>query len=71
MREILFKSAGVNPIFLRYRYEKVSGFCTGTDTSNLHKMAVWSDVSPWCSFAEMKMNFAWKTLSQADGLGFE
>ena len=39
MREILFKGAGVNPIFLRYRYEKVSGFCTGTDTSNLHKMA--------------------------------
>ena len=30
-------------IFLRHRYENVSGFCTGTDTSSLHKMAVWSD----------------------------
>ena len=27
-------------IFLRHRYENVSGFCTGTDTSSLHKMAV-------------------------------
>ena len=42
-------------IFLRHRYEKVSGFCTGTDTSSLYKMAVWSDVSPWCSFDEMRM----------------
>ena len=40
---------------LRHRYEKVSGFCRGTDTSNLHKMAVWSDVSPWWSFVEMRM----------------
>ena len=40
---------------LRHRYEKVSGLCTGTDTSSLHKMAVWSDVSPWCSFVEMRM----------------
>ena len=31
-------------IFLRHRYEKVSGFCTGTDTLCLHKMAVRSDV---------------------------
>ena len=42
-------------IFLRHRYEKVSGFCTGTDASSLHKMAVWSDVSPWCSYVEMRM----------------
>ena len=42
-------------VFLRHRYEKVSGFCTGTDTSSLHKMAVWSDDCPWCSFIEMKM----------------
>ena len=42
-------------IFLRHQYEKVSGFCTGTDTSSLHKMAVWSDVSLWCSFEEMRM----------------
>ena len=53
MREILFK--GAVSIFLRHRYEKVSGFCTGTDTSSLHKMAVWSDVSSWCSFVEMRM----------------
>ena len=59
-------------IFLRHRYEKVSGFCTGTDTSSLHKMAVWSDVSPWCSFVEMRMlSFSWKTLSQADSFGCE
>ena len=36
-------------------YEKVSGVCTGTDTSSLHKTAVWSDVSSWCSFVEMRM----------------
>ena len=42
-------------IFLRHQYVKVSGFCTGTDTIRLHKMAVWSDVSPWCSFVEMRM----------------
>ena len=40
MREILFKGAGVNLFEASVR--KVSGFCTGTDTSNLHKMAVWS-----------------------------
>ena len=39
-------------IFLRHRYENVLGFCTGTDTSSLHKMAVSSDVSPWCSFVK-------------------
>ena len=53
MRDILFKGAGVH--FLRHRYEKVSGFCTGTDTPSLHKMAVWSDVSPWCNFVEVRM----------------
>ena len=42
-------------IFFRYRYEKVLGFCTGTNASSLHKMAVWSDASPWCSFVEMRM----------------
>ena len=42
-------------IFLRHRYEKVSGFCTGTDTSSLHKTAVWSDVSPWSSFVETRL----------------
>ena len=52
---------------LRDRYEKVSGFCRSTDTSSLHKMAVWSDVSPWCSFVEMRM----LSLCQADGLGCE
>ena len=36
MREISFKGARVN-LF------EASGFCRGTDTSNLHKMAVWSD----------------------------
>ena len=30
-------------------------FRTGTDTSSLHKMAVWSDVSPWCNFVEVRM----------------
>ena len=56
-------------IFLRHWYEKVSGFCTGTNTPSLHKMAVWSDVSPWCSFVEIECyHFAWKTLSRADGL---
>ena len=42
-------------IFWRHQYEKVSGFCRGTDTSSLHKMAVWSDVSLWCSFVEVRM----------------
>ena len=42
-------------ILLRHWYEKVSGFCAGTYTSSLHKMAVWSEVSPWCSFVEMRM----------------
>ena len=51
-------------ILFRHRYENVSGFCTGTVASSLHKMAVWSDVSPWCSFS-------WKTLSRADGIGCE
>ena len=54
MREILFKGAGVNLSEVSVR-QKVSGFCTGTDTSSLHKIAVWSDVSPWCSFVEMNM----------------
>ena len=57
-------------IFLRHRYKNILGFCTGTDTSSLHKMAVWSDVSPWCNFVEC-YHFAWKTLSRADGLGCE
>ena len=53
-REICLK-APVS-IFLKHRYEKVSGFSTGTDTPSLHKMAVWSDdVSPWCSCVEMRM----------------
>ena len=42
-------------IFLRHRYEKVLGFCTGADTSSLYEIAVWSDVSPWCSFVKMRM----------------
>ena len=53
MREILFKGAGVNLSEASVR--KVSGFCSGTDTASLHKMAVWSDVSPWCSSVEMRM----------------
>ena len=58
------------PIFLRHRYEKVSGFCRGTDTSSLHKMAVWSDVSPCCSFVEMRMlSLCLEKLCQADGFG--
>ena len=32
--------------FLRHWYQKVSGFCKGTDTSSLHKSAVLSDFSP-------------------------
>ena len=44
IRKILFKAPMSN--FLRHWYQKVSGFCTGTDTSNLHKRAVWSDFSP-------------------------
>ena len=56
MREILFKDLGAPvSIFLRHRYKNVLGFCTGTDTSSLHKMAVWSDVSPWCNFVEVRM----------------
>ena len=42
-------------IFLRHWYKNVLGFCTGTDTSSLRKMAVWSDVSPWCNFVEVRM----------------
>ena len=42
-------------IFLRHQYKNVLGFCTGTDTSSLHKMAVWSDVSPRCNFVEVRM----------------
>ena len=49
----MVKGAGVNLFEASVR--EVSGFCTGTDTSSLHKMAVWSDVSPWCSFVEVRM----------------
>ena len=49
MREILFKGAGVN------LFKALVRESTGTDTSSLHKMAVWSDVSPWCSFVEIRM----------------
>ena len=70
MREILFKGAGVNLFdasvqkrfrFL-YRYRLY--------TSSLHKMAVWSDVSPWCSFVEMRMlSLCLEKLCLADGFG--
>ena len=33
-------------IFLRQWYRKDSGSRSGTDTASLHKIAVWSDVSP-------------------------
>ena len=54
MREILFKGAGVN-LFEASVQKRFSFFCTGTDTSSLHKMAVWSDVSPWRNFVEVRM----------------
>ena len=53
MREILFKGTGVNLFEASVR--KSFRFCTGTDTSSLHKMAVWSDVSPWCNFVAVRM----------------
>ena len=49
VRETLFKGAGVNLFKASVRES------TGTDTSSLHKMAVWSDASPWCRFIQMKM----------------
>ena len=52
---ILFKGAGINLFEAIFFFFFKSGFCTGTDTSSLHKMAVWSYVSPWCSFVEMRM----------------
>ena len=49
MRKILFKGARV----------------TLFDASSLHKMAVWSDVSPWCSFVKMRMLLLCVELSPA------
>ena len=53
VRDILFK--GMCQSFLRQRYRKVSGSCRGTDTSSLHKIAVWSDVGQWCNLVERRM----------------
>ena len=49
MREISFKGTRV----------------TLFDASSLHKMAVWSDVSPLCSFVEMRMLLSCMELSPA------
>ena len=68
MREILLKSAGVN--FFEASVRESFRLCRGIDTSSLHKMAVWSDVSPCCSFVEMRMlSLCLEKLCQADGFG--
>ena len=53
MREILFKGAGVNIFDASVRESR--GVLYGYRYISLHKMAVWSDVRPWCSFVEMRV----------------
>ena len=53
MREILIKGAGVNLFEASIRESSVPVQNTGTETSNLHKMAVWSDVKPVLNWANV------------------
>ena len=52
MRQVLFKGAGINLFEASVRESR--GFLYGY-RSSLHKMAVWSDVRPWCSLVEMRV----------------